>query len=123
LVDKLLTAKVPFPQYAAASVTVVAAHLLAKSLARRSAVAARWLAGRPESVIKSGALVHRGMRSERVNRRSVLSALRTRGVRDARTIKAADLEISGEVSAMKEEWASDAQMQDLPRLGARRPSE
>jgi uncharacterized membrane protein YcaP (DUF421 family) len=60
------------------------------------------------------------MRSERMSERAVHAALRTRGARDLRAIKAADLESNGEVSAFQEDWAREAQQQDaakLPRLG------
>ncbi len=116
LVDKLLTGKVPFLQYATASITVLAIHLLVNVLCARSSFINGWLVGREESVVEQGALVHRGMCRERITRRALFATLRQRGVGDIREIKSADVESDGEVSALKEAWAAEAQKKDAERL-------
>ncbi len=120
LVDKLLTGKVPFLQYATASVTVLAIHILVNIVCARSNFANRWLVGREEPVVERGAKAHRGMCRERMNARALASALRRRGVRDIREIKASNIEIDGAVSTLKEDWAGAAQEQDADRARRRR---
>ena len=121
LVDKLLTGKVPFLQYATASITVLAVHVLVNVLCARSNFANGWLVGREEAVVERGARAHRGMCRERMSARTLASALRGRGIRDIREIKAADIEIDGAVSTLKEDWAAAAQKQDADRVRRRRP--
>jgi uncharacterized membrane protein YcaP (DUF421 family) len=116
LVDKLLTGKVQFSQYATASVAIAVLHQAVEYLVYRSSDAAGWLAGREQPLVSQARFVRRSMRSERINERAVLAALRMRGQRDLREIKASDLEISGEVSALKEDWARDAQQQDRHKI-------
>jgi uncharacterized membrane protein YcaP (DUF421 family) len=115
LVDKLLTGRVPFSQYAVASTVVLLSHIGVKILIQHSSLAAGWLAGREQPIVERGQLVERGMRPERMNARSVFAGLRLRGTRDLREIKAADLEINGKLSALPEDWARDAQRQDADR--------
>ena len=119
LVDKLLTGKVPFLQYATASVSVLAFHLLVNILCARSSFLNGWLAGREESVIEQGAMVHRGMCRERVTKRALFASLRSRGIQDLREVKSADIEIDGDVSPLKEAWAAEPQKKDAERLRSR----
>jgi uncharacterized membrane protein YcaP (DUF421 family) len=120
LVDKVLTGKVPFAQYATASLAIIAIHRVVEVAIQRSSVASGWLSGREQPLVKAGRLVSAGMRAERMSERAVRAALRTRGARDLRAIKVADLETNGEVSVLQEDWAREAQQQDAAKLPAAR---
>jgi uncharacterized membrane protein YcaP (DUF421 family) len=75
------------------------------------------LEGIPTEVVRDGAFVRKGMRRELMNELEVYAALRLHGVSDMREVKRATLEVDGEVSVIREDWAEPAQKGDLP--GAR----
>ena len=116
MVDNYLWDEVSAGQFIVATGVVLCCHVAVTIIVCHSSVIAGWLQGREEPVIESAEMVARGMRKERLRRSDVFAELRDRGIRDVRAIKAADVELSGVISVLKEDWAREAQQQDKLRL-------
>ena len=69
--------------------------------------------GVPTIVVKEGELQRRGLKSELMNEKEIMAALRLHGIDDMREVKMATLEVDGEVSILKEDWAETVQKKDL----------
>src|SRR5688500_16233364 len=73
----------------------------------------RILEGTPTPIVRSGEMVRKGMRHERMNEKAVMHELRLQGVDDIREVKLAMVEPDGVVSVIKEDWAETVQKADL----------
>jgi len=73
----------------------------------------RVLEGQPTEVVHHGEFVREGMRHELVNEQEVYAALRLNGVSEMRTVKSAIMEVDGQISVIREEWAETAEKRDL----------
>lgn len=73
------------------------------------------LEGTPTVIVRDGEFVQKGMRSELMNDREVMAALRLQGISDLREVKLATVEVDGIVSVIKHEWAEPVQKADLGR--------
>lgn len=71
------------------------------------------LEGKPTEIVRNGELVREGMRAELMNEQEVLASLRLQGVADMREVKTAVMEVDGEVSVIKEEWAEPLTKSDV----------
>jgi uncharacterized membrane protein YcaP (DUF421 family) len=71
------------------------------------------LEGTPTEIVRNGELVREGMRKELMNEQEVLGALRLCGVADMREVKKAVMEVDGEVSVIRQEWAEPLQKRDV----------
>lgn len=71
------------------------------------------LEGAPTPIVRSGEMVQKGMREERMNAKAVMHELRLQGVDDIREVKLAMVETDGVVSVIKEDWAEAVQKADL----------
>lgn len=69
--------------------------------------------GVPTIVVKEGELQRTGLKSELMNEKEIMAALRLHGIDDMREVKLATLEVDGEVSILKEDWAETVQKKDL----------
>ena len=79
----------------------------------------RILEGKPTELVRNGQLVRKGLAHELMNEKEVMAALRLQGVADMREVKLAVMEVDGQVSVIREEWAEPLQKADLP--GAEKP--
>lgn len=77
------------------------------------------LEGTPTDIVRDGAFVRKGLRKELMNELEGFAALRLHGVSDMREVKRATLEVDGEVSVIREDWAEPAQRGDLSGARAR----
>jgi uncharacterized membrane protein YcaP (DUF421 family) len=77
------------------------------------------LEGTPTVVVRNGALVEDGMRSERMNGKDVIAHLRSQGIRDVREVETAFVEDDGSISVLKREWAEPATRADVDEEMAR----
>ena len=73
----------------------------------------RILEGTPTPIVRSGEMVRKGMRAERMNERAVMHELRLQGVDDIKQVKLAMVETDGVVSVIKEDWAEPVQKSDI----------
>jgi uncharacterized membrane protein YcaP (DUF421 family) len=71
------------------------------------------LEGKPTEIVRHGELVREGMRAELMPEQDVLAALRLKGIADMREVERAVMEVDGEVSVIKEEWAEPLQKVDV----------
>ena len=73
----------------------------------------RILEGKPTPIVRSGEMLVKGMREERMNAKAVMHELRLQGVDDIKQVKLAMVETDGVVSVIKEDWAEPVQKADL----------
>ena len=69
--------------------------------------------GSPAELVKNGKLVRKNLRGEMMNEKEVMAALRLQGVSDVREVKLALLEVDGQVSVIREEWAEPLRKSDV----------
>jgi uncharacterized membrane protein YcaP (DUF421 family) len=75
----------------------------------------RLLEGKPTEIVRHGELVREALRSEMMNEKEVLAALRLQGIDDLKEVRQALLEVDGEVSVIREDWAEPVQKGDLKK--------
>ncbi len=71
------------------------------------------LEGRPTELVRDGQLVRRNLRGEMMNEKEVMAALRLQGVSDLREVKLALMEVDGQVSVIRQDWAEPLQKSDI----------
>ena len=113
VVDEMIYGDVTLLQGAVAVATVAAAKYVTSLLAYRNHALNRVLEGSPCVVVRDGEFQRDGMRSEFMNEREVMAALRLQGVDDMREVKLATVEVDGIVSVVRHEWAEPVQKADL----------
>ena len=81
----------------------------------------RILEGTPTPIVEKGALRRDGLRRERMNEKDALAELRLQGLEDLREVRLAQLEVDGQVSVIREDWAEPLQRADVfPEAAAER---
>ena len=73
----------------------------------------RVLEGTPTEIVRNGELVRDGLREEMMNELEVLAALRLNEVSDMREVKLAVMEVDGQVSVIREDWAEPLKKSDV----------
>jgi uncharacterized membrane protein YcaP (DUF421 family) len=73
----------------------------------------RILEGTPTEIVKHGEFVRKGLRAELMNEQEALAALRLNDVSDMRAVKSAVLEVDGQVSVIREDWAEPLTKSDV----------
>lgn len=71
------------------------------------------LEGKPSVIVRDGEFERKGMRAERMNEKDVMGQLRLQGIDDLREVKLAVVEIDGQVSVIRQDWAEPVQKADL----------
>lgn len=71
------------------------------------------LEGTPTTIVKDGALQRDGLRTERMNEKDARAELRLHGVEDLEEVRLAQVEVDGQLSVIRQEWASPVQKADL----------
>jgi uncharacterized membrane protein YcaP (DUF421 family) len=115
--DDLFWAEVPASQFAVATGTLVLLEIAVSAGGYLSPAFARMVDGSQGVVVRDGRPVRRGMLRERLNERSVEALLRQKeGLEreDWAEVETAAVELDGQPSIIKHEWARDAQRRDLP---------
>jgi uncharacterized membrane protein YcaP (DUF421 family) len=69
--------------------------------------------------VKDGRLQPEALRREHMNEKDALAELRLQGVDDVREVRLAQVEVDGQVSVIREEWASPAEKADVSAEAAR----
>ena len=115
VVDEIIYGDVSFLQGATALVVIAAAKYGTAWLSYLNRSMSVILEGRPTELVRSGEIVHRNLRSEMLNEMDVYGALRLQGISDMREVKKATMEIDGEISVLKEDWAEPLRKADIAR--------
>lgn len=71
------------------------------------------LEGAPTELVRDGELVRRNLRGEMMNEKEVMAALRLQGVSDLREVKLALMEVDGQVSVIRHDWAEPLRKADV----------
>ena len=115
VVDEVIYGDVSFIEGTVAIVVIAVAKYFTSYLSYSSPKLAKILEGTPTILVKEGQLNDKGMKSELMSEGEVHAALRLREIEDMREVKLATLEVDGEVSVIKEDWAEPLQKKDLDR--------
>jgi uncharacterized membrane protein YcaP (DUF421 family) len=113
VVDEIIYGDVTVAQGLVAIVVVAAAKYVTAWLTFLSEPLNKLFEGKPRELVKHGELVRDGMRAELMSELEVMAALRLQGVSDMREVKRAVLEVDGQVSVIKEEWAEPLRKRDV----------
>jgi uncharacterized membrane protein YcaP (DUF421 family) len=107
VVDDALWAEVAAAHFVAAAGTLATVHLLVSWAASRNDWLDRLVSGSATPVLLEGRRQRPGMRSERMNDKTLAFEVRHHGLDEDgwREVQAAQIETSGEVSLLKAEWA------------------
>jgi uncharacterized membrane protein YcaP (DUF421 family) len=112
VVDEIIYADVTFLQGVVSIFVIAGAKYLTSVLSYVGLD--RLLEGKPTVVVRDGVLERSGMRSELMNEKDVMAALRLQGIEDLREVKVATVEVDGLVSVVQQPWAEPLQKCDLP---------
>ena len=113
VVDEIIYGDVRFIQGAVAIIAIGALTYADSWLAYFDHGMESVLEGKPTIVVTDGEFDRSGMRSERMNEKDVLGALRSHGIQDMREVHLAVVEHDGSVSVLKHSWAQEAQKSDV----------
>jgi uncharacterized membrane protein YcaP (DUF421 family) len=119
VVDEIIYGDVSIAQGLVAIGVVAAARYVTAWLSYGDRRLNHLLEGTPTDIVRDGAFVRKGLRKELMNELEAYAALRLHGVSDMREVKRATLEVDGEVSVIRQDWAESAQKGDLPGAHAR----
>jgi uncharacterized membrane protein YcaP (DUF421 family) len=73
----------------------------------------RLFEGAPTEIVRNGEFVRKGLRDEMMNEKEVLAALRLNEISDMRAVKLAIMEVDGQVSVIREDWAEPLKKSDV----------
>lgn len=114
VVDEIIYGDVSLAQGFTAIIVVAAAKYATAWLTYGSKRLSFVLEGKPAVIVRHGELQRDVLRSEMMNELEAMAALRLRGISDIREVKEAVMEVDGEVSVIKEEWAEPLRKGDVP---------
>lgn len=120
MIDDMLWAEVPASEFVVATTSLFLAHLVCSWIALHHPRVRHWLEGVATPIVAAGAFLQSGQKRERLRRRNVCALLRLRGVRDVREVASADLELTGDLSALPHSWARPATKADRDELTRRK---
>ena len=113
VVDEIIYGDVTIAQGLVAILVVAAAKYATAWLSILSDPLNKLLEGKPRELVKNGEFVRDGMRAELMSELEVMAALRLQGISDMREVKRAVLEVDGQVSVIKEDWAEPLRKRDV----------
>lgn len=113
VVDEMIYGDVNFAQGAVAILVIAGAKYATAWISYTSPKLNRILEGKPTAIVRDGKLVVRGLRHELMHEREVFAGLRLHGVADMREVKLALMEVDGELSVLKEDWAEPLTKRDV----------
>lgn len=119
VVDEIVYGDIPLAQGVVAIAVVALAHYSNSWLSYWDHGFDRILEGTPTPIVRDGALSREGLRRVRMNEKDALAELRLQGVEDPSEVRLAQVEVDGQVSVLRQEWASPVQKADLLPEAAR----
>ena len=122
VVDEIIYGDVGIAQGMVAILVVAAAKYTTSWLTYWDHGLNKILEGKPTEIVRHGEFVREGMRRELMNEQEVMAALRLRDIADMREVEKAVMEVDGEVSVIREDWAEPLQKADVLGSKAGKPS-
>jgi uncharacterized membrane protein YcaP (DUF421 family) len=113
VVDEIIYGDVTMAQGVTAIVVVAAARYVTAWLTYMNHKLGHLFEGKPTEIVRNGELVREAMRKELIAEEEVMAALRLQGISDMREVKRAVMEVDGEVSVIREDWAEPLQKRDV----------
>lgn len=113
VVDEIIYGDVTMAQGMTAIVVVAAAKYATQWLTYISPTLNKFLEGKPTEIVRHGEFMRDALRSEMIHEKEAMASLRLKGITDIREVKTAVLEVDGEISVLKEEWAEPLQRADV----------
>lgn len=105
VVDEIIYGDVSLAQGFTAIVVIALCKYLTTWLSFWNPTVNRILEGKPTEVVRHGEFVREGLRAEVMNEQEVFAALRLNDIADMREVKSAIMEVDGQLSVIREEWA------------------
>lgn len=115
VVDEIIYGDVSMAQGIVAIVVIAAAKYATAWLSFVNPTMNRLLEGTPTEIVKNGEFVAKGLRAELMHEQEAYAALRLQCVSDMREVKSAVIEVDGQVSVIREEWAEALRKGDFER--------
>jgi uncharacterized membrane protein YcaP (DUF421 family) len=109
MVDDLLWAEVAASEFIVATSTLFLAHLMLSTCIFRNPFLCRWVDGIATPLLRDGEPAVVGLRRERISELKLLALLRQEGESDLRELERVEMEVSGELSMRKHDWARQPQ--------------
>jgi uncharacterized membrane protein YcaP (DUF421 family) len=122
VVDEIIYGDVSIAQGMVAILVVAAAKYTTAWLTYWDHGLNKILEGKPTEIVRHGEFVRDGMRRELMNEQEVMAALRLCDIADMREVEKAVMEVDGEVSVIREDWAEPLQKADVLGKKAEKPS-
>ena len=122
VVDEIVYGDVSLVQGGVAIVVIAAAKYITTWLTYINPGFNKVFEGVPTVLLRQGDFQKKGLKKELMNEKEVMAALRLGGIDDMREVKLATLEVDGEISILKEDWAETVQKKDL-RSGKKESTE
>jgi uncharacterized membrane protein YcaP (DUF421 family) len=113
VVDEIIYGDVSMAQGVVAILVIGAAKYGTSWLTYSNQTLNELLEGKPTEIVRHGELVREALRSELMHELEAMAALRLQGISDMREVKSAVMEVDGEVSVLKEEWAEPLEKGDI----------
>lgn len=113
IVDEVIYGDVTIAQGVVAIAVIALCKYLTAWLTYWNHGLSRVLEGTPTEIVRDGEFVRKGLRSEMMNELEVLAALRLNDVSDMREVKLAIMEVDGQVSVIREDWAEPLKKSDV----------
>lgn len=113
VVDEIIYGDVTLAQGFTAILVVAAAKYLTAWLTYFDHGLNRIFEGKPTELVKDGQVIRKGLRHEVMNEKELMAALRLQGVSDVREVKLALMEVDGQVSVIRQDWAEPLQKSDV----------
>jgi uncharacterized membrane protein YcaP (DUF421 family) len=115
VVDEIIYGDVPFLVGIVSIIVIAAAKYATSWMTYKSDFLNSLMEGKPSLLVERGKISAKGLRKEIMNEKELLAALRLQGIDDITEVKLAALEVDGEVSVIKEDWAESVQKKDLEK--------
>ena len=113
VVDEIIYGDVTLAQGFTAIAVVALAKYLTSWLSYLDHGLNRLFEGKPTELVRNGEVLRKGLRHEVMNEKELMAALRLQGVANVREVKLALMEVDGQVSVIREDWAEPLQKSDV----------
>jgi uncharacterized membrane protein YcaP (DUF421 family) len=121
LIDDAVWAEVSLSRFAAAVGALFSIDIIVKMLAARYDAIFRVVAGHPRLVLEHGNEKQPELRRLQMNERELGELLRHQDIANRKEVRAGYIEIDGELSVLKEDWAEGAQRRDRDAVKEQMP--
>jgi uncharacterized membrane protein YcaP (DUF421 family) len=117
LAGNAIYGQVPLVDAVTAITSLSAVHYASSWLTYSLPGVGKALEGCPTPIVKDGRLQQGGLRRERMSEEEALAELRLEGVDALEEVRLAQVEMDGQVSVLRQEWAEPAKRRDLEMSG------